>query len=199
VSAVRRTVVLLAVTVAVVAGASVPALATYAATKSLVTTTVSTRTVQPPTGVRVDTSCTTTTTVITQTYQKDPYTGATTRTGYSESSTTQPSTSNVESDTTTTTWTSATEYTTTRTVKNTELYATGKWKPSTSPDVTGYRMAAIFANGTSYPLESVGPTATTMVGHYDASVIDLGARLAMVTLTSYGWTANSQLSNVVTC
>jgi hypothetical protein len=197
--AVRRTVVLLTLTVAVVVGASLPALAGFAATKTLAPTSVATRTVQPPTGVRVDTSCATTTTVITQTYRKDPSTGTTTRTSYSESSTTQTSKSNVESDTTTTTWTSATEYTTTRTVKNTELYATGKWKASTSPGVTGYRMAAVFANGTSYPLDDVGPTATTMIGHYDASVVDLGARLAMVTLTGYGWTANSQLSNVITC
>ncbi|MGY1623120.1 hypothetical protein ACI789_13050 [Geodermatophilus sp. SYSU D00965] len=197
-SAVRRTVVLLVLIVAVIVGASLPAQALYA-DSTAVTTTLGTRTVQPPTNVRVDPSCTTTTTVIKQTYRVDPYTGYTTRTSYSETRTTATSKSNVESDTTTTTWTSSTEYTTTRTIKNTDLYATGRWKPSATPGVTGYRLAAILNNGWVYPLEDAGPAATTVTGHYDASVVDLQARLAMVTLTSYGWTANSELSNVVTC
>ncbi|MGY1592969.1 hypothetical protein ACI79D_13400 [Geodermatophilus sp. SYSU D00708] len=196
-SAVRRTVVLLVLTVAVVVGASLPAQALFADTTA-VTTALGTRTVQPPTSVRVDTDCTTTTTVIKR-YYRVTSTG-TTMYAWNQTSTTATAKSNVQSDTTTPpTWTSATEYNTTQTIKDTELYATGRWKGSTSPGVTGYRMAAIMANGASYPLDDVGPTATTMVGHYDADVVDLGARLAMVTLTSYGWTANSQLSNVVTC
>jgi hypothetical protein len=198
VSAVRRTVVLLVLTVAVIVGATLPAQALFADTAA-VTTTLGTRTVQPPTNVRVDTECTTTTTVIKQTYRVDPVTGATTRTGYSETSTTARSRSNVESDTTTTTWTSSTEYTTTRTIEDTELFATGRWQGSASPGVTGYRLAAILTGGWTYPLEDAGPNATTVTGHYDAEVVDLQARLAMVTLTSYGWTANSKLSNVVTC
>ncbi|MGY1641383.1 hypothetical protein ACI782_09650 [Geodermatophilus sp. SYSU D00703] len=197
-SAVRRTVVLLVLTVAVIVGAPLPAQALFADTTA-VATTVGTRTVQPPTGVRVDTECTTTTTVIEQTYTVNPGLGTTTRTSYSEARSTAPSNSNVESDTTTTTWTSAVDYTTTRTIKDTELYATGKWKASATPGVTGYRLAAILNNGWTYPLEDAGPTATTVTGHYDAEVVDLQARLAMVTLTSYGWTANSELSNVVTC
>jgi hypothetical protein len=199
VSAVRRAAVLLALTLAVIVGASLPAAATYKATEALPTTTVGTVTVQPATNVRVDTECTTTTTVIRQTYRKNPYTGTTTRTGYSESSTTRRSTSNVERDSTTTTWTSSVEYTTTRTIEDTELAATGRWKASTSPGVTGYRLTAILDNGWAYPIVDAGPTATSETRHYDGEVVDLGARLEIVTLTRYGWTARSELSNVVRC
>jgi hypothetical protein len=198
VSAVRRTVVLLVLTVAVIVGASLPAQALFADTAA-VTTTLGTRTVQPPTNVRVDTSCITTTTVTKRSYRVEP-SGAHTLVDYYEQSSTASSKENVESDTTVRTdEPSGTQYTLTRTVQDTELYATGRWQASTSPGVTGYRLAAILNNGWAYPLEDAGPAATTVTGHYDADVVDMQARLAMVTLTSYGWTANSQLSNFVTC
>ena len=44
-----------------------------------------------------------------------------------------------------------------------------------------------------------GPTATQMTAWYDADVVDYGARLSIDTLTDYGWTGTSVLSNTVRC
>ncbi|MGY1823923.1 hypothetical protein [Geodermatophilus sp. SYSU D00079] len=197
-TATRRTLVLIALTLAVILGASIPANAGFSTTEALPTMSVGTATVAPATQVRVDTSCVTTTTVIKQTYRKDPYTGATTRTGYSESRTTGTSRSNVEGDTTTTQYSSPYDWTTTRTIQNTELYATLRWALSSSGRVAGYRMTAHTLYG-QFPMGETGPTATSMTGNYDASVLSYNPQLSIDTVTDYGWVGTSALSNVVRC
>jgi len=197
---VRRTVTVLAAAILMVLGGHSIAGAAFSDTTSAMTTTVKTVTVQPPTSVRVETSCTTTTVETKRTYQVDPYTGTTTQVGYSQSTTMVTSKSNVESDTTVRTEGPGTnQYTITSTVKDTELYATLRWNSSTSPRVTGYRMTAWLNNGYAVGMGDAAVTATSMTGQYDASVTNYDARLSMVTLTSYGWTATSDLSNPVRC
>ncbi|TFV64566.1 hypothetical protein E4P41_01485 [Geodermatophilus sp. DF01-2] len=192
-----RALVALAVVASAVLGAGA-ANATFSDSVALPAMTVGTGTVAPATDVTVETTCRTTTTVVKRTYRVSPGTGATTLIAYSLTSSTVTSTSNVESDETTTTWSKPTEYTTTQTVQDTELYATLRWQPSTSTRVTGYRMTAHTTYG-PYPMGETGPTTTRMSARYDADVVDYGAQLSIDTLTDYGWTATSDLSNVVTC
>ena len=70
-NAIRRILILSVLTVAVIAGASLPAWAAYADSQALPTTTIVTVTVAPPTQVEAKATCTTTV---------DPATGATTTT-----------------------------------------------------------------------------------------------------------------------
>jgi hypothetical protein len=200
-SRIRRCALLLVLTVAVVLGASLPANALFTATAApAVQPAISTLTVAGPTQVKIDTVCTTTTTVIKRVYNTDYY-GSSWQSSYSETSSTATSTSNVESDTTVRTdgpgWN---QYTTTQTIKDTELYATLRWKPSTSPGVTGYTMTAFLYGGAqTVDMGTAAPNATSFSSQYDASVVNYQARLSMVTQTSYGWTAPGNMSNIVTC
>jgi hypothetical protein len=191
----RRSALLLVLAVAVLLGAALPAHASFSDTAT-VTTAVGTLTVAGPGNVRVDTSCITTTTVTKRTYQR----GSNRQVAFSEIRTTATSRSNVESDTTTTTDGPApNEYTVTRTVKDTRLHATAKWDASNSRGVTGYTMTAFLNNGFTESIGIAAPSATSYSESYDADVIAYGARLSMTTLTSYGWTASGNLSNVVSC
>ena len=193
----RRCVLLLVLTVAVVLGASLPANPLSTATAApVVKPTIGTLTVHGPTQVRVDTTCTTTTTVIKRVYRMSDNAFL----SYSEQRTTATSTRNVESDTTTRTDDSpvAGQYTMTRTVQDTTLYATARWKASPTPGITGYTMTA-FLGSQAFPMGTAAPTATSYTGQYDASVVNSRPVLSMVTDTSYGWTAPGTMSNVVTC
>jgi hypothetical protein len=196
-TAVRRTLVLLALTVTVVLGAgSTAANATFSDSAALSGVTVGTGTVAPATQVRVDTSCVTTTTVITRTFQT--YSWGTAQTGYSQTTTTATSRSNVESDVTTRTeGPGVNQYSTTQTIKNTELYATARWDLSTSARVTGYRMTAHTVYG-PVTIGEPGPVTTSMTRQYDASVLSWNPRLSIDTLTDYGWIGTSQLTKAVT-
>ena len=190
------------VTVAVLASAvlgagSSAANATFADSVAEPAMTVSTGTVAPATGVRVDVYCVTTTKVLTRHYRTLPW--GTQQTGSWESITTATSRSNVESsELVRIDGPAVNQYSTTQTVKDTELYATLRWTPSPSTRVTGYRMTAHTVRG-PYAMGEAGPTATRMTANYDADVVDYGARLSIDTLTDHGWTATSALSNVVTC
>ena len=196
-TAVRRTLVLLALTVTAVLGAgSTAANATFSDSTALSGVSVGTGTVAPATQVRVDTSCVTTTTVITRTFQT--YSWGVAQTGYSATTTTATSKSNVEGDETVRTEGWNGQYTTTQTIKNTELYATARWSLSTSARVTGYRMTA----HTIYGLVMIGEpgaVTTSMTRQYDASVLSWNPRLSIDTLTDYGWIGTSQLTKPVTC
>jgi hypothetical protein len=193
----RRSALLLVLTVAAVLGASIPANALFSDPAPVTTKpTIGTLTVAAPGNVRVDTSCVTTTTVIRRVYNSS------TNAWISTSQTTSDanSNSNVESDNTVRTDGPQTgQYTLTQTIKDTTLHATARWNRSSSRGVTGYRMTVFFADGTEYPMDDAAASATSMSDSYDADVVDLRARLSMVTLTSYGWTAAGTMSNVVTC
>ncbi|MGY1623121.1 hypothetical protein ACI789_13055 [Geodermatophilus sp. SYSU D00965] len=195
---VRRTLVLLVLTVAVVVGASLPAQALFADTAAAPAMSLGTLTVQPPTSVKVDTSCLTTTVVTRRTYTSN-YWGGSTQTGYSQSTTTQTSRTNVDSTATTRTdgpgWN---EYTITTTSKNTELYATASWKPSTSANVSGYQMVAHLGNGDVFTFAQ-SANATSMSANADADYLSTNLQLTIDTVTTYGWTASSALSKTLTC
>ncbi|MGY1592970.1 hypothetical protein ACI79D_13405 [Geodermatophilus sp. SYSU D00708] len=195
---VRRTLVLLVLTVAVVVGASLPAQALFADTAAAPAMSLGTLTVQPPTDVDVDTTCFTTTVVTKRTYRTNSW-GGDTLTGYSQSSTTQRSNKNVDGETTDRTngpgWN---EYTITTTSKDTELYASATWTRSTSAKVAGYQMTAHLGNGHTFTMTQ-GANATSMSANADADYLSTSLKLTIDTVTTYGWTASSALSKTLTC
>jgi hypothetical protein len=195
---IRRSVLLLVLSIAAVLAAALPADATFADSAPVVVKpAIGTLTVEGPGSVRVDTSCVTTTTVIKKVF--DSTTNA--FVSSSQTSSVASSTTNVESDTTVRTDNAPVvgQYTLTQTIKDTMLYATARWKGSSTRGVTGYQMTAFLNSGVAVPMDNAPANATSTDGQYDASVMNYGARLSMVTLTSYGWTAPGALSNVVTC
>ena len=193
----RRCVLLLVLTVSVVLGASLPANALFSATAQPARQPAfGTLTVSGPGSVQVATSCETTTVVTKHTYRIDR-SGNAVQTDYGRWTSTADSDRNVESDTTVRTE-EPNGYTLTRTVKDTTLHATATWNRSSTPGVTGYRMTVFLADGTTHPMGDAPASSTSLSRSYDAAVVDRQARLSMVTLTSYGWTAPGALSNV-TC
>ncbi len=198
-TATRRLLVLLALTVVAVLGAgSTAANATFSDSAALRSMSIGTGTVAPATNVRIETTCTTTTTVIQRSFHTTG-SGAVWQTGYSQTSSTTTSKSNVESDVTTRTdGPGVNQYSTTQTIKDTELYATARWDLSTSSRVAGYRMTA---HTTLEPvlIGEPGPVTTSMTRQYDAEVLEYQPRLSIDTLTDYGWVGTSQLTKPVTC
>ncbi len=198
-TATRRLLVLLALTVVAVLGAgSTAANATFSDSAALRSMSIGTGTVAPATNVRIETTCTTTTTVIQRSFQTTA-TGAVWQTGYWQASSTTTSRSNVESDVTTRTdGPGVNQYSTTQTIKDTELYATARWDLSTSSRVAGYRMTAHTTLGPVL-IGEPGPVTTSMTRQYDAEVLQYQPRLSIDTLTDYGWVGTSQLTKPVTC
>ena len=198
-TATRRLLVLLALTVVAVLGAgSTAANATFSDSAALRSMSIGTGTVAPATNVRIETTCTTTTTVIQRTFHTTGW-GAVWQVGYSQTSSTITSRSNVESDVTTRTdGPSVNQYSTTQTIKDTELYATARWDLSTSSRVVGYRMTAHTTLGPVL-IGEPGPVTTSMTRQYDAEVLQYQPRLSIDTLTDYGWVGTSQLTKPVTC
>ena len=198
-TATRRLLVLLALTVVAALGAgSTAANATFSDSAALRSMSIGTGTVAPATNVRIETTCTTTTTVIQRTFHVTGW-GAVWQVGYSQTSSTATSKSNVESDVTTRTeGPGANQYSTTQTIKDTELYATARWDLSTSSRVVGYRMTAHTTLGPVL-IGEPGPVATSMTRQYDAEVLQYQPRLSIDTLTDYGWVGTSQLTKPVTC
>ena len=146
----RRILVLAGTILTVMIGSSIPASATFADSVGLPTMSVSTLTVQAPTQVEVQGSCTSTT---------DPFTG----------------------------------------VVTTTVHAKVEWWRSPSPGVTGYRVTAHLNNGTSYVMATTSAIADEVFGTADAGYVAYQPRFTVTTLTSYGWTALSAMSNVLTC
>ena len=198
-TATRRLLVLLALTVVAVLGAgSTAANATFSDSAALRSMSIGTGTVAPATNVRIETTCTTTTTVIQRTFHMTGW-GAVWQVGYSQTSSTATSKSDVESDVTTRTdGPGVNQYTTTQTTTDTELYATARWDLSTSARVTGYRMTAHTIYG-PVVIGEPGPVTTSMSRQYDAIVLSWNPRLSIDTLTDYGWIGTSQLTKPVTC
>ncbi|SDM04399.1 hypothetical protein SAMN05660642_01444 [Geodermatophilus siccatus] len=194
----RALVVVTALAVTVLSTGAPAANATFSDSVAPPSMRVGAGTVAPATNVRVETSCTTTTTVIQRTFQTTA-SGGLWQTGYRQTSSTATSTSNVESDVTTRTdGPGVNQYTTTRTIKDTELYATARWGLSTSARVTGYRMTAHTVYGPVL-IGEPGPITTSMTRRYDAGVLSWNPRLSIDTLTDYGWIGTSQFTRPVTC
>jgi hypothetical protein len=198
-TAIRRVVILIGLTLAVVIGSSIPASATFADTTAAILHTVSTGTVAPPAWVTVNDYCTTTTTTVTQTVRTDPITGVATTTFYSSISTSATSTSNVQGSTSSSVAGPGVNETTTTTVSsNTDLYVTANWAASTTQrGVTGYLVNAHLADGSVYGMAQTAAL-TTSAG-VDADYLYYQPRLSVTTLTSYGWTATSAVTAALAC
>jgi hypothetical protein len=195
----RRILVLAGMLLAVVIGTTIPASATFADSASAPTMTIATGTVAAPTGLWLNDYCVTTTTTVRRTVYTDPVTGVQTQTAYSSSTTTATSTSNVQSSTTTTAaGPGAGETTTTTVSKNTNLHVTFGWTASPSPRVTGYTVNAhLGIDGSIAPMLTT--TGTSVTQSQDADALYYQPRLSVTTQTSYGWTATSPTTALITC
>jgi hypothetical protein len=199
-TATRRILILIGLTVAAVAGASLPASATFADSAAVPTTTVATGTVAAPASVNVNDSCTTTTTTVKRTVRTDPVTGAQTQTAYSSTTTTASSTVNENSNTSSSAAGPGVNETTTTTVtKNTMLTVTASWAASASRGVSGYLANAHLGDGTVYPMAQTAPGVLTTGATVDADYLSYGPRLSVTTLTTYGWTATTAQTPVLSC
>ena len=80
------------------------------------------------------------------------------------------------------------------------LHARVSWTASaTTRGVTGYQLTAVFRDGSTYPLATVGPGTTSLAQDVDGSYADQGVRVRITTLTSYGWTSTPAQTGAVTC
>src|SRR5687768_12040162 len=152
-TATRRILILIGLTVAVIAGGSVPASADFADFAPVPTTTIATGTVAAPSSVTVNDSCTTTKTTVKRTIYTDPVTGVQTQTFYSSTSSTVSSTTNVQSySSTTVAGPGAYETTTTTVSENTNLHVSVSWTASASRGVSGYLVYAHLVDGSAYAM-----------------------------------------------
>lgn len=81
----------------------------------------------------------------------------------------------------------------------TTVLAKVEWWRSSSRGVTGYRVTAHLNNGTSYVMATSDASADETFGTADAGYLTYQPRFTVTTLTSYGWTAQSAMSNVLAC
>jgi len=198
-TAIRRILILIVLTAAVIAGASVPAWAAFGDSVG-VSTTITTITVAAPASVTITDSCTTSTTVEKRTVRTDPVTGVQTQTAYSSTTTTAASASNVQSSTSSTAaGPGLYETTTTTTTKNTMLSVSVSWWASASRGVSGYLVNAHLSDGSAFPMAQNGPGALSTSQTVDADNLAYQPRLSVTTLTSYGWTAQSAISGYISC
>lgn len=92
-------------------------------------------------------------------------------------------------------WTDWTDWSRTRT-----LHAEISWTPSaTTRGVTGYQVTAVFRDGSTHPIATVGPGTTSLAQDVDGSYADQGIRVRVTTLTGYGWTSAPTLTGAITC
>jgi hypothetical protein len=80
----------------------------------------------------------------------------------------------------------------------TTLEAKLSWTPSTTEQVTSYRVVA-YASGWSYEVTSVDGSATSVRGSYDSYYATQNIQVVVTARTSYGWTAESVRSPVIRC
>src|SRR3712207_6430015 len=77
--------------------------------------------------------------------------------------------------------------------------ATGNWPGSTARDVTGYRLTTYLNDGRSIVLTQTGTAARSYTMRFSRSDLQFQPRIAVTTLTSYGWTSESPRSGVLAC
>jgi hypothetical protein len=78
--------------------------------------------------------------------------------------------------------------------------ATITWSASTTPrGVTGYRVLAYLNDGTVSVVGETNAATRSMSLSVDSSNLGYQPRVAIVTLTSYGWTAESAKTGVISC
>ncbi|MCV2491604.1 hypothetical protein OF117_19850 [Geodermatophilus sp. YIM 151500] len=184
-TAARRTLALVLLTMAIMVGAALPASAEFAAVRPGPQLGVDTYTVAPPTGVLVTKSqC-----YLTTTTREVKTTGLTT--SVTITSRTEPTETVVFDETTATVGN-----TTTTTTRTTRLDVGLRWTASASKGVVGYAVVA-HAPGASGAIDST--VGTTWNERVDARYLGYTPTLAVRTLTSYGWTADSAQTGALTC
>jgi hypothetical protein len=78
--------------------------------------------------------------------------------------------------------------------------ATVSWPASTTANgVSGYRVVAHLNDGTSVVMGETDAFTRTVSARVDRSNLGYQPRISILTLTSYGWTAESAQSAVLTC
>jgi hypothetical protein len=155
---IRRTLILIGLTVAVVIGASVPASAGFERSVPVGTTTVGTGTVAAPAAVWMNDYCWTQTNYV---------------------------------------WNATTlVYDTTYSY----LYSTTvSWPASGSRGVSGYRIMAHLNTGQSFVMGETDAATRSVSATVDQWYLNYQPRVSILTLTSYGWTAETALTAVLTC
>lgn len=155
---IRRALVLIGLTVAVMIGAAIPASATFSNAVT-VATGITTGTVAAPASVTVNDYC-----------------GQTPNGGYYNSWGQ---------------WVTTYYY---------WYDATVTWPASTTArGVTGYRVMAHLNDGTSVVMAETTATNRTVNARVDRGYLNYQPRISVITLTSYGWTAETPRTAVVTC
>jgi len=195
---IRRALVLVGLTPAIMIGAAIPASATFADTAK-VAASIGTVKVAAPAAVTVDDSCITTTVTAKRTVRTDPVTGVQTVTSDTSTTTTDVSASNVQGSTTSTAaGPNAYETTTTTVTKNTNLHVTVSWSASQSRGVNGYVVSAhLGVYNQVTPLLTT--TATSVSRVEDADALSMNPSVLVTTTTTYGWTADSARTAVLSC
>jgi hypothetical protein len=74
---------------------------------------------------------------------------------------------------------------------------TASWTASDTRGVTGYLVDAHLSDGTVYPMAQT--TALSTSQSVDADNLAYLPRLSVTTLTSYGWTATTPQTPVISC
>ncbi|WNV76723.1 hypothetical protein [Geodermatophilus sp. DSM 44513] len=201
-TAVRRSLVMTVLVLAVLVAGVLPAWASFTTKASGGGVPVATGIVAPPTDLVVTSSCWTTTTTTKRTTTTDPVTGQQTTTERTTTSTPARSNRNVESSTTSAPapGPGPNDSTTTTVTKDTELRIASSWTPSTTArGVNGYLGSLHFWGSGGLPVSWTWPWVTTMNGGYDAGMLWMQLQFSVTTLTEYGWSARSELSQVLTC
>ncbi len=76
---------------------------------------------------------------------------------------------------------------------------TVSWPASNSKGVTGYRVMVHPADGESFEMATTDAATRSVSATVDRSYLELRPRLSVVTLTSYGWTAETPRTAILTC
>jgi len=197
---IRRALILVGLTPAIMIGAAIPASATFADTAK-VTASIGTVKVAPPASITVDDYCLTKTTTEKRTTYTDPSTGVTTQTGYSSTTSEARNTYNEQSTVTTSEADPVDPNTKTSTTvtKSTDLVVNLSWTASPSRGVSGYVVSAHPYGGPGQAMAQTPATLTSTGSRVTAYNLDYAATLTVTTLTSYGWTAQSAQTARLSC
>ncbi|WNV76722.1 hypothetical protein [Geodermatophilus sp. DSM 44513] len=197
---VRRSLVLTLLVLATLVAGVLPAWASFTTKAAGGTAPVSTGTVAPPTGVTEKDSCTTVTKTTTEVLTYDSTTKKWKVTSKDVDFTYADSDTDVESKTTSEKPGPGPNQKTRTTIeKDTDLTATVSWVGSGSRGVSGYLVTARLSNGTTVGIAETPADARSITLRTDASVLQYEPRAQVTTLTTYGWTASSTLTAVLTC
>jgi hypothetical protein len=81
----------------------------------------------------------------------------------------------------------------------TTVQAKVEWHRSTTVGISGYRVTAHLANGTSSVVAQTSASGDEIFPDVTPAYLSQQPRYSITTLTSYGWTAQSEKTGVVSC